>query len=146
MNRVFASIFERDLQRLSAEVTAFSEEANIWKVTAGVSNSAGNLTLHLLGNLNHFIGDTIGHNGYVRNRDMEFTASGIPRQQLLAEIEQLRAVVGPVLTGLSTEQFGAEFPLDFLGRHTVAYYLTHFYGHLNYHLGQINYLRRMLEG
>ncbi len=145
LNNHFADIFQRDLQKLQDELNAFKNEANIWNVAPGVTNSAGNLTLHLMGNINHFIGATLGNTGYVRQRDLEFSTNDVSREQLLADLTATALMAGNVLSGLTDAQLEAEFPFELFGKHATAYYLMHFYGHLSYHLGQINYLRRMLE-
>ena len=72
-------LFERDLQRLKTEIELYRVEENIWIVKEGIGNSAGNLCLHLLGNLSHFIGGKLGHTGYVRHREDEFSLKNIPR-------------------------------------------------------------------
>ena len=83
LQQSLSQIFTRDLTKLKGELSAYTNEADLWKVTDGISNSAGNLTLHLLGNLNHFMGATLGNTGYVRNRDAEFALKDVPREQLL---------------------------------------------------------------
>ena len=145
MNNFLAEIFERDILKLKEELNSFKDEANIWKTVDGVSNSAGNLALHLIGNLNHFIGATLGHTGYLRERDKEFSTKNTPRAELIANIDKLMPTVNQILSGLNEEQLEAIFPFEVFGKRSTAFYLTHFYGHLTYHLGQINYLRRFLE-
>ena len=145
MNNFLSEIFERELLKLKEELTNFKDEANIWKTTNGVSNSAGNLALHLMGNLNHFIGALLGNTGYVRKRDEEFSQKNIPREEMLANIDKVIAMVPGVLNSLSAEQLQQDFPFEVFGKRPTEFYLLHFYGHLSYHLGQINYLRRILE-
>ena len=145
METFFAEIFERDILKLKYELNAFETELNIWAVPPGISNSAGNLALHLMGNLNHFIGATLGNTGYVRTRDLEFSTKNVSRAQLLADIDQTIVVVKRTLSSLTAAQLEQQFPFELFGQHSTAFYLTHFYGHIAYHLGQINYLRRILE-
>jgi hypothetical protein len=145
MENYFAEVFERDLLKLKTEIQNFKDEDNIWRKTDGISNSAGTLVLHLLGNLNYTIGALLGGSGYVRNREQEFSLTGVPREKLLADID---AAIKAVKTGLQkTDQAKLQeiYPLEIVGKQSTSYYLTFFYGHLNYHLGQINYLRRILE-
>lgn len=66
-------IIVRDLQKLATEVSAFKYEENLWKTDIDIKNSAGNLSLHVCGNLQHFIGAVLGNSGYIRNRDAEFS-------------------------------------------------------------------------
>lgn len=145
MELFFAELFERDILKLKDELNAFETELNIWAVPPGISNSAGNLTLHLIGNLNHFVGATLGNTGYVRTRELEFSTKNVSRTQLLADIDQTIVVVKNTLSAITQEQLAAQFPFEIFGQHSTAFYLTHFYGHIAYHLGQINYLRRILE-
>lgn len=137
-------IFERDLFKLAEEINLYADEKDIWKVKEGISNSAGNLCLHLTGNLLHFIGAVLGESGYVRERDKEFSLKNIPRSELLKGIEQTSAVIKSTLGKLSPEDFDKEFPVDKHGQKvTTCFMLLHLSTHFNYHLGQINYHRRI---
>jgi uncharacterized damage-inducible protein DinB len=139
-------LLERDLEKLQEELLAYREEAKIWSVEKGISNSSGNLCLHLVGNLQHFIGATIGGTGYVRNRDLEFSAKGIPREELLSKIRETIHMVGPSLSKLREPDLDKEFPLlVFKEKTSYAYMLLHLATHLGYHLGQVNYHRRLLD-
>lgn len=141
-----SDLFERDLLLLRDELNNFKDEKNMWRKADGIANSAGNLTLHLAGSISYNIGTILGNTGYVRNREQEFTATDISRAVLVDEIEAVAAMVKKTLPALSAEKLTAIFPFDKYGRESTAFYLLHFYGHLNYHLGQVNYLRRILEG
>lgn len=146
LQQSLSQIFTRDLTKLKGELSAYTNEADLWKVTDGISNSAGNLTLHLIGNLNHFIGATLGNTGYVRNRDAEFALKDVPREQLLADIDAVIAVVTNTLAQLPAEDLEKEFPLELGGnRYPTEVFLLNLLSHLNYHLGQINYHRRLLQ-
>ena len=117
----------------------------MWIVKNGIHNSAGNLCLHLLGNLNHFIGATLGHSGYVRQRELEFSKKDIPRTQLLFEIDEVTALVKETLQKLTPSDLEKQYPL--LKHEQVVsteQMLLHLFSHLSYHLGQINYHRRLL--
>lgn len=139
-------VFVKDLQKLKEEISLYQKESTIWQVEKGITNSAGNLCLHLIGNLNHFIGATIGNTGYVRNRDAEFSSKDIPQQQLVKMVEHTIAMMEQVLSNLEDEQLSDEYPLVvFKDKMSTGYFLAHLIGHLGYHLGQINYHRRLLE-
>lgn len=138
-------IYERDLAKLKEEIGAYSDESKIWIVQPGISNSAGNLCLHLIGNLNHFIGATLGNTGYVRNRDNEFAAKNIPRAQLIKEVEQTSEMVKSVIGKLTEGDMAMIYPIKYRPEEvSTAFTLVHMLVHLNYHLGQINYHRRLL--
>lgn len=144
MKQAFISLFERDLDRLHKEIAAYSSDAALYELRPGITNSAGNLALHLCGNLGHFIGATLGNTGYVRDRDTEFTTREVSVGQLTDLIADTRTMVTKTLEGLSEEQLDAPYPLEPFGYPmTTNYFLLHLSGHLNYHLGQINYLRRL---
>jgi uncharacterized damage-inducible protein DinB len=145
MQEALATLFHRDLTRLHQEIEAYPDEATLWRVAEGISNSAGNLVLHLMGNLNAYIGATLGQTGYVRNREAEFSTKGVPRQELLQNIADTRQMVQGVVQALPDEQLAAAFPTNPLGYPmTTQFFLIHIHGHLNYHLGQIDYHRRLL--
>jgi len=139
-------IFERDLNKLKDEIKLYKDEKSLWIVKDGVINSAGNLCLHLIGNLNHFIGATLGNSGYVRTRDEEFSAKNISRKELISEIENAIVVVNKTLQKLSNEDFEKDFPLEKHGKIVKTnFMLLHLLTHFNYHLGQINYHRRLIN-
>lgn len=139
-------LFERDLQRLKTEIELYKDEDNLWVLKEGISNTAGNLCLHLLGNLNHFIGATLGNTGYVRYRDDEFSLKNIPRQDLVTNIENCRLVVKTTLLKLTAEDLAKEFEQKVFDKPvTTEMMLMHLTTHLTYHLGQINYHRRLLD-
>ena len=147
MKHSLINLFERDIQRLYNEIQSYTNEQALWVLPPmTIHNSAGNLALHLSGNLNHFIGATLGNTGYVRDRDSEFSTKDVPKAELLLTIENVKSVVITTLEGLNDEQLNEDYPFEPLGyRMTTAYFLIHLSGHLNYHLGQINYHRRLLK-
>jgi hypothetical protein len=139
-------IIERELDKLSSEMDAYADENMLWSVGGGISNSAGNLCLHLLGNLNHFVGATLGKTGYVRNRDGEFSSAGVSRRDLLASIKKTKTVVLETLRNLPDESFEENFPVEKHDKPVKTdFMLIHLLTHFSYHLGQINYHRRLIE-
>ena len=140
------SLFIRDLNRLKKEINLYSSEENLWVIDKEISNSGGNLCFHLIGNLKTFIGRELGDTGYVRQRDLEFSAKNIPRIELLNEIDETISIIESTISKLSDEDLSNDYPLIvFKGKMTVGYFLIHLHSHLNYHLGQINYHRRLLD-
>lgn len=140
------TLYARDLNRLKSEIESYKSETAIWKKDAEIPNSAGNLTLHLVGNLNHFIGAEIGKTGYVRNRDLEFSTEFEPRIDLIKRIDETINVVDSALSSLTVEDLEKEYPrYDFGHPITFEFFLVHLAMHLSYHLGQINYHRRLLD-
>lgn len=139
------TLFENDLDKLITEISLFRDEVFVWKTKEGITNSAGNLALHLIGNLNHFIGKTLGDSGYERKRDDEFSLKNIPREKLISDINDLKGTIKNVIPKLSSEDLKRDFPLAIRDEvFTTEVMLIYLLAHLNYHLGQINYLRRMM--
>ena len=127
-------IFERDLNKLKDEISFYKDEKSLWIVKNEISNSAGNLCLHLLGNLNHFIGTALGKTEYVRNRENEFAAKNISREELVIEIEKTILVVTKTLNNLSSEDFEKDFPVQKHGEIVKTdFMLLHLLTHFNYH-------------
>ncbi|AEI49887.1 DUF1572 family protein [Runella slithyformis] len=140
------TLFERDLTKLKGELSAYNAEENIWKTEAQIPNSAGNLTLHLIGNLNAFIGAEIGKTGYVRNRPLEFSDKNVPREKMIAAIESTIQVITDALVTLTEEDYSTQYPIQvFEEKMSTEYFLIHLAVHLGYHLGQVNYHRRLLD-
>jgi hypothetical protein len=146
MNSDLQFLFEKGLIQLKAELGSYSHEGNIWKIEDGITNSAGVLTKHLLGNLNHFIGAVIGNTGYIRDRDREFASDPISREELLLQIDKLIVTLQQSFDSLEASLLNQQYPVQVFGHPmTYRYFLFHLLGHFNYHLGQINYHRRLLE-
>ena len=146
LNNVLATLYERDLRKLIEEVNLFQSEENLWKTTGTVKNSSGNLTLHIIGGLNHYVGATLAHSGFVRDRPEEFARKGVPRQELVAGLEALILLIKSTLSNFTAAQMDAQFPVIFDDAYNSnSYVLVRLYAHLDYHLGQVNYLRRILE-
>lgn len=143
LNTILAGFYERDLRKLIEEINLFQNEEDLWKTVGSVKNPAGNLALHIIGGLNLLIGANLAKTGYVRNRDLEFTQRGVPRKDLVAGLEAVVALVNKTLESLSLD---GEYPMPFDGaKRSNNYLLIQLLGHLNYHTGQVNYLRRILE-
>ncbi|MHC2992552.1 DinB superfamily protein [Pontibacter sp. HJ8] len=141
-----AFLLERDLERLVKELEAFRQEENLWKTAGHITNTTGNLCLHLAGNLHTYIGAVLGSSGYVRNREAEFSLKDIPRAELIRQVQNTKAVVAHTMASVTDEQLQQPYPQQVLGYEmTTGFFLVHLTGHLSYHLGQINYLRRILE-
>ena len=146
MIETLTKLFLRDLDKLKTEISSFKDEKKIWVISGEVKNSAGNLCLHLCGNLQHFIGAVLGNSGYVRNRDAEFSRKDVPIRELVAEIELTTKAVEKTLKELKEEKLEEIFPINVFGYEmTTGFFLTHLATHLNYHLGQVNYHRRLID-
>ncbi|WP_343586333.1 DinB family protein [Flavobacterium sp.] len=140
------SLFNRDLNKLKTEIELYQKENTIWAIDKNISNSAGNLCLHLIGNLNTYIGAEIGKTGYVRDRPLEFSLKDIPKSELILKIENTIEVINNTLDSLTEKDLEEVYPqIVFEKEMTTGFFLIHLSTHLAYHLGQINYHRRLLD-
>lgn len=139
-------IIVRDLTKLKEEIGLYKSEATLWKIDKSIANSAGNLCLHLVGNLNAYIGSVLGNTRYVRQRDLEFSLKDVPSHELISKVEATIEVVETVLGSLPAEVLAQEYPVQVLPQKTTTeFFLVHLAAHLGYHLGQVNYHRRLLD-
>ncbi|MEZ5012747.1 MAG: DinB family protein [Chitinophagales bacterium] len=141
------TIYQKHLDTLRTEIEAYADETLLWKTEPGINNSAGNLALHLTGNLQHFFGAILGNTGYVRKRDDEFGLKNVSREDLLTQIDVAQEVLNDLFLHMTDAAMQETYPVPQFGEgrsvHYVACYLL---AHFDYHLGQINYHRRLLAG
>ena len=143
------AVLARDLRALRREIEAYPEDRDVWRVPpgGGITNPGGTLALHLAGNLQYFVGTVLGGTGYVRDRDAEFARRDLPRAELLRQIDAALAAVARTMARLSDEDLTKPYPQP-VGGVTVATgdFLLHLAAHFTYHLGQVDYHRRLLTG
>jgi len=146
LTNTLVKLYTRDLNALITEIETYTKESNLWKVSGQIENSAGNLCLHLIGNLNAFIGAALGNTGYIRKRDLEFSLKNVPKAELIEQIKETIVVVEKSITSLTDADLQKEYKRRvFEDTMTTEYFLVHLSMHLSYHLGQINYHRRLLD-
>ena len=146
MKEIFWQNLESGLEKLRAEIEQFSSDEALWAPAEGTKNPAGTLCLHLLGNLDHYIGAKLGNTGYVRDRPSEFTTRGVTRAELIKKVDETYDTMQKALLSLSAEKFDEKYPdEETTVSRTVAEELIHIVMHFNYHLGQINYYRRLTD-
>lgn len=137
---------EKNLNKLKEEISLYVDEKSIWSLAPGISNCGGNLCLHLIGNQQHFIGSVLGKTGYIRNRDAEFSTKNVSRAELISQIEDTLSIVMQTLNQIPESDFEKNYPAEFLGNTQPLHFaLIHLIAHFNYHLGQINYHRRLIS-
>jgi hypothetical protein len=142
-----AALFRRDLTRLAQELRAFPDTASLWKVAPGVSNAAGTLALHLEGNLRELIGRQLGRVEYQRDRPLEFAARGLEQAEIARRIDAVCETIPPIVGAIEPEFLDLDYPEPYDGQpRSTRQFLMHLATHLNYHLGQIDYLRRVVTG
>ena len=140
------NLFDRDLDKLKKEISSYNKEKILWETHKNINNSAGNLCLHIIGNLNHFIGHTLGDTEYNRDRDAEFSKKNIPVQELISQIDEVKTIIYNTLGELELEALEKIYPINVFGYEmTNMFFLIHLHSHLTYYLGQINYHRRLIE-
>jgi hypothetical protein len=136
----------RDLEKLKQEIEAYQNEGKLWYIEKSILNSDGNLCLHLVGNLKTYIGAEFGKTGYVRNREDEFALKDVPRAELVDKIEKTIIMIGNTFNMITVDQLNQKYPAEiFLKDASTGYFFVHLAMHLSYHLGQINYHRRLLD-
>lgn len=139
-------IFERDINKLRNEISLYKSESALWAVEGDIKNCGGNLCLHLIGNLREFIGRILGGVEYTRDRDKEFSLKGVSQAALLEGVDAANEAVKTALDKLNKDDFKKIYPIDVVKNNmTTEYFLLSLLGHLNYHLGQINYHRRLID-
>lgn len=139
-------IYTADLRKVISEVELYENEEDLWRTAEGISNSGGNLVLHIVGNLNHFFGANLGHTGYRRERDLEFSDRDVTREELIARLEETLSMLETTIEGLSDEDLHRDYPEKLFGeRPPTLAVVIHMLSHMNYHLGQINYHRRLVS-
>ncbi len=144
ITEILSQLYQRDLEKLKIEIGQYTSDEQLWSVSDGITNSGGNLALHLIGNLKHFIGAVLGKSGYVRDRDAEFASKNISKDDLLTAIDETSEAVTSTLPKLTPEDLTAVYPIEVFGHPmTTEAFVIHLSTHLNYHLGQINYHRRL---
>jgi hypothetical protein len=140
-------VLRRELAALRRSVEAYPDEASLWAEPAGLPNSAGTLVLHLAGNLQHYLGAVLGGSGYRRDRDAEFARRGVPRAELLAEIAAAESAVDRGMGSVNEAALAVPYPEQVAGRSiAMGDFLVHLSTHLAYHLGQLDYHRRVVSG
>jgi uncharacterized damage-inducible protein DinB len=141
-----AGTLTRDVRTLRRELEAYPDEKQIWQEVPGIVNTAGTLALHLTGNIQHYVGMHLGGSSYVRDRPAEFAKRGVKREDLLKQVAQAEAAL-KALDRVDTSKLEADFPEAIGGsRIQAAEFLIHTVAHFTYHLGQIDYHRRVVTG
>jgi uncharacterized damage-inducible protein DinB len=147
MVKMLEGIVLRELGAVRRSVEAYPDDASLWKAPSGLPNTGGTLALHIAGNLQHYFGAVLGKSTYVRNRDAEFARRDVSRAEILNEVDAASAAVELGLRELTEDSLQAPFPVEVGGRRVAtADYIVHLLSHLAYHLGQLDYHRRMVCG
>ncbi len=144
----FTFLFTKELKKLSDELAQYATNDDVWKKAPGISNSAGHLCQHLIGNLKTFIGAGLGGFAYTRERDKEFNARQFNKEQLLQLLTETSDIVKQTFEKMDAATLAAPYPKDYLTiaeNQTTELVLTYLLAHASYHIGQVNYHRRLLQ-
>ena len=142
-----ADIISRELRTIERELNAYETDDQMWALPAGLPNSGGTLALHAAGNLRHFIGTVLGGGSYVRDRDAEFARRDVPRRELIEELQEAEKAVRETLTSIDPATLAEPYPTPVANRRVnTGEFLTHLATHLAYHVGQLDFHRRVVTG
>ena len=142
----FKQLYLNFLNSLKDEISLYKDPENIWLLSGSISNTPGNLCLHICGNLNHFFGTVIGNTGYIRERDQEFSKRNLSREELFGAIEETKIMIGKIFDDLTQDDINKIYPINKFGENvTYGFIFSRLVSHLSYHLGQINYHRRLTD-
>jgi hypothetical protein len=146
LKETIKEILIRDLNKLKTEIESYTDESKLWIVLEGTNNSAGNLCLHIVGNLKYYIGTVLGKTGYIRDRESEFNKKNVPITELLKLVDDTIDIVIKTFPLLDENIFSAIYPVEISNQKMrTDFFVIHLAAHLNYHLGQINYHRRLTD-
>lgn len=141
-----SSMLLRELVKLEKEINLYPDDASLWQISGDIKNPGGTLCLHLCGNLQHYVGAMLGNSAYIRHRETEFSTRNTPRQKLIEEINITKEAIRTAFSTLDDSILTKEYPEQVFGHPmTTSYFLFHLLSHLNYHLGQVNYHRRLIS-
>ena len=122
-------------------------EEQFWRKPYSYGNSFGHLTLHLIGNLNYYIGAQIANTGYVREREREFTERNPPpKQDALRQLDEAVGLVVRTLEAQTAETWSQEYQAvgaDY-SKNRFSIFLR-CAAHFHHHLGQMIYLVKELS-
>ena len=142
----FKQLYLNFLNSLKDEISLYKDPENIWLLSGSISNTPGNLCLHICGNLNHFFGAVIGNTGYIRERDQEFSKRNLSREELFGAIDETKIMIGKIFDDLTQDDINKIYPINKFGENvTYGFIFSRLVSHLLYHLGQINYHRRLTD-
>jgi hypothetical protein len=144
---VVQAVLLRELAAVQRSVQAYPDDAAVWALPQGLPNAGGTIVLHLAGNLQHFVGAVLGGTGYKRDRAAEFARRDVPRAELLAELASTIDAVRSTLPTMREDSLAWSYPEKIGGQELpTGVVLMHLATHLAYHLGQLDYHRRVVTG
>lgn len=120
-------------------------EEEIWWRPNPASNSAGNLVLHLCGNVRQWIISGLGGAPDKRQRDLEFSDGPVARRELVTRLRRTVRDAFRVLVKLSDDSLARTYSIQ--GYHVSGLdAVFHVTEHFGYHTGQIIYITKLKRG
>ena len=133
---------ERHGEEMIEALEALTEE-QLWSKKGGTPNSIGTLARHLTGNLNHYFGAGILDNGYVRERDREFTETGLPREKVVSDLRAAVVVAKESLQAIDEQRAGVPHRTPNGEEYeSLAYHVMRCATHFVRHRGQMQFAER----
>ncbi len=137
-------VIEESLSRINQCLNALTED-EIWHRENQNTNSAGNLVLHLCGNIRQYIVSGVGGAADIRVRHVEFDTSRKESKSALINIlNQTLSESNTVVQSLSPDKFGDSVTIQGFN-HTRLSAIIHVIEHLSYHTGQITYYTKYIK-
>lgn len=121
------------------------EPGDVWWRPNDVSNSVGNLMLHLAGNTRQWIVSGVGGAEDVRRRSREFARRDGDPEAAFARLEETVEEAGDVLRGLDPVRLGETRTIQGM-RVSVLEAIYHVVEHFSMHTGQIVYVTKLRTG
>jgi len=139
------SEIERYAQGLMEIIEPLSDD-QLWSVEGGIPNSIGTLARHLSGNLNHYFGAGLLNNGYKRDRDLEFSETGLSKARVIAELAAAVEVAKQAVAAIDEERITQPYTTP-CGREyeSLAYHVLRMLTHFVVHCGQADYAVRAIR-
>ena len=135
----------RDFARRVHALSEKLSEEQFWTKPYPYGNSFGHLTLHIIGNLNYYIGAEIVNTGYVRDREREFTEDSPPsKEEVLRRLAEAVDLVEATLETQTAETWSNAYraagAADFV-KDRFSIFLS-CAAHFHHHIGQMVYLAK----
>ncbi|HLW77809.1 MAG TPA: DUF1572 family protein [Bryobacteraceae bacterium] len=119
--------------------------AQIWTRGGDHENAAGNLVLHLAGNVRQWILHGVGNQADVRQRDSEFAARELDVDELKLRLRATVSEAAAVLRALPPARLGERVTIQKYDV-TVVEAILHVVEHFSQHTGQIIFITKFLSG
>jgi uncharacterized damage-inducible protein DinB len=137
--------YYRDLTRRVHALCEELSEEQFWTRPYVYGNSLGHLTLHVIGNLNYYIGAQIADTGYVRDRPREFTETSPPaKDEVLKQLDQVVDLVVETIEAQTVESWSEKY--EAVGAADIVKDRFSIFlncaAHFQHHIGQMIYLEK----